>query len=163
MRSTNDELASRIEAVTRYRLAGASLADLRQIASESGWQVSERQLRRYVEQSDEVLASHVEKRRDRLLNLSIGRRELLYAKSVELGDYRTASAILKDLDTLLDLYPAAKHQHSGPGGGPIAHDVHHQLTDDERDAIRERLADRLAARLGRGPGIPFGNGDGHRN
>jgi hypothetical protein len=49
----------------------------------------------------------------------IAMRENLYGRAVISGDLRTALAVLQDLDELLGLYPAKRHEHTGKGGEPI--------------------------------------------
>jgi hypothetical protein len=70
----------------------------------------------------------------------------LHNKALEVGDYRTALAVLQDSAKLEGLYPDARvaMQLSGPSGGPIQTQ---ELTDDAIDA---RIAE-LEARLPRPP------------
>jgi len=151
----HDELERRVTEVLNIRLAGGQFSDLRQYASEQGWGVSDRQLRRYVEKSDAAVAAAVEQDRDRLLAMHLAQLRFLYTRAVEAADWRTALAIKKDEGELLSLYPArvVKNEHSGPNGAAIPHE--HQITDADRDAIRERLL----ARLGHRPGAPAGDPD----
>jgi hypothetical protein len=145
-KSTKAIVTQRVEEILTLRLASAAFVEIRQYASEKGWGVSERQLWRYIQDSDDVLAASQEPKREKQINLALAQRRLLHNKALEVGDYRTALAVLQDIAKLLDHYPAAKAtlQHTGPGGGPIQTE---NLTDDE---IAARLAE-LESRIPRTP------------
>jgi hypothetical protein len=70
----------------------------------------------------------------------------LYNKALEVGDYRTALAVVQDQAKLEGIYPDAKvaMQLSGPDGGPIQTE---NVSDDE---LEQRIAE-LEARLPRTP------------
>ena len=102
------QVAARLEEVIRIRLDGAQHHDICQYASEKGWGLSDRQVRRYTSQADKLLAERREKNRKLTVALSLARREALYARAVNAGDYRTALAILTDKDKLQGFYPADK-------------------------------------------------------
>jgi hypothetical protein len=80
--------------------------------------VSDGQLRRYIAKSDEALAVAVEKDRAKLFAKHLARRELVYAKCVEVGDFKGALACLKDQAELENMYPPAKHQHGADQDNP---------------------------------------------
>ncbi len=71
----------RVDDVLRLILAGAEFADIRQYASEQGWQVSERQVRRYQEAAYLRLAETADRDREQLrpLNRHVLRRRFLTA------------------------------------------------------------------------------------
>lgn len=98
------EYLRRIDAVLRIRLDGAQFHDVLQFASEKGWNLSERQLRNYMQAADNQLAQDQQTGRRRIIALHMGRREALYARAVNTGDYRTALAVLGDLAKLQGLY-----------------------------------------------------------
>jgi hypothetical protein len=143
-KATKTTVTQRVEEVLALRLAGAAFPEILQHSAEKGWGLKERQLREYIARSDELLAASVEKDRPKRLNLHLAQRRLLHNKALEVGDYRTALAVLQDSAKLEGLYPDAKvaMQLSGPGGGPIQTQ---ELTDDALDA---RIAE-LEARLPR--------------
>jgi hypothetical protein len=103
-KASRPELADRVAEVLRIRLDGAAFHDLIDYAHEKGWNVSERQLWRYVHKADELFAERRERSRRRLVALHQARREALYARAVNAADYRTALAILADLARLQKLY-----------------------------------------------------------
>jgi len=145
-KSDNATVLQRVEEILPLRLAGAAFVEIRQYAAEKGWGVSERQLWRYIRESDKLLAASVEKDRPKLLALHLAQRRLLLNKALEVGDYGTALRVLQDSAKLEALYPDAKvaMQLSGPGGGPIQTE---NVSDDELD---RRIAE-LEARLPRTP------------
>jgi hypothetical protein len=107
-KATKAEIANRVEEVLQVRLAGGGLAEIVRYAADQGWNVHERQLQTYIQRADELLAQSLEKDRGKLLALHLAQRRLLLNKTLEVGDYRTALAVLKDSADLQDLYPAAK-------------------------------------------------------
>jgi hypothetical protein len=145
-KATKATVAQRVEEILAMRLAGAGRVEIFRNASERGWGVCERQVETYIQRSDELLAQSLEHDRPKLLALHQAQRRLLLNKALEVGDYRTALAVLQDSAKLLDLYPASKAtlQHTGPGGGPIQTE---NLTDDD---IAARIAE-LESRVPRTP------------
>jgi hypothetical protein len=112
------------------RLAGATLTDLRHFVTAEKWGISDRQLRRYVEAGDKILAETLEKDREKLINLHRGRRTALFARAVDQGDFRTALAILRDQAELENIYPPKKVAPTNPEGTEPYHAG--VLSDEER-------------------------------
>jgi hypothetical protein len=104
MKATNATVIQRVEEVLKIRLLGAEFHDIREYAVEKQWNVSDTQLRRYIEKSDELLLDYIEKRRDRLMARHLAQRRALYARAMETGDLRTALAVVKDEAELQALY-----------------------------------------------------------
>src|SRR5262245_15773253 len=138
MKATTAIIRLRVEDVLRIRLDGAEGWDVRQYvaekeqAGEQPWKVeeggkplSERQIRRYVEQADRLLEESCRTSRKKLLRRHLARRRALYARAVNSGDLRTALAALRDEAELLGLYPAAEHRLKFDG------DVEVRVTHDE--------------------------------
>ena len=118
-RSTSQEVQARVEEVLRIRLDGAELWDVRQYASEKGWGVSDRQLRRYIAAAAEMIAEAACVDRAALVSLHLAKRRALYARAVQAGELRTALSCAQDEAQLLGLYPAQKHEVAGQGGGAV--------------------------------------------
>lgn len=116
MKATRATVLQRVEQVAELRVAGNSLRDIRHYAAEkdlaSGrpWRLSDRQLARYVQQADELIARRLDRDQSKRLCLSIARREAIYAKAFAAGDWRVALAVLKDLDELTGLYPGSLNE-----------------------------------------------------
>jgi hypothetical protein len=156
-RATEAEIALRVEEVLHARLNGAEAHDLRALAREKGWNVSDRQLWRYVTAADRLIAKHFEKDRDRLFRRHVFQRRALYARVLQDGDYRTGLAILKDEAELHGLYPAKRTELSGPHGGPLQTvSATVEMTESERAAAITALL----ARVGSGHGGPAASGQG---
>ncbi len=109
-KSTKATVAQRVEDVLTLRLAGAAFVQIRQYASENGWGVGDRQLWRYIQSSDDLLAADLEPDRRKNLALHLAQRRLLYNRALETGDFRTCLAIQRDLAQLQDLYPTGKRE-----------------------------------------------------
>src|SRR5438094_927843 len=106
MKSDKATVRQRVEAILQLRQLGAEFVDIRQYASEQTppWNVSDRQLRRYIEAGDALLERTLEKDRKKLLNRHISSRRALYARAMSTSDHKTALAVLKDEADLLHLY-----------------------------------------------------------
>jgi hypothetical protein len=117
MKSTKSEILKRVEEILQIRLSGAEFVDIRQHASENGWKLSDRQLRRYIARTDDILAQTLERDRDKIFNRHIGQRRALFARAMSVSDYPTCLRILKDEAELLGLYPA-RSASQGPEARP---------------------------------------------
>src|SRR5262249_8340988 len=105
MKSDKVAVNKRVEEVLEFRLLSAPFRAIRQHAADAGWNVSERQLWRYIEKSDKILAEERERDREKNFNKAIAQRDALFGRAVSVSDYRTAHGILQDRDQLLGLYP----------------------------------------------------------
>jgi hypothetical protein len=104
-KASKAEVTARVETIFELRLGGAGFADIRQYASaptDSGgkkldpWQVSDRQLWRYIAAADKLCQERFDAKAPHLLAQHLLRRERLFAHATETGDWRTALAVLKD-------------------------------------------------------------------
>ena len=66
--------------------------------------MSDSQLKKLIQKSDELLKERDDRSRARAIRLHVARRESLYARSVAAADYRTALAVLADDAKLRGLY-----------------------------------------------------------
>jgi hypothetical protein len=134
MRATEATIRARVDDILRVLLDGAQPWDIRQYVAdqvakgEPPWTVpdggkplSERQIRRYCDRADKLIAESCRTNRKKLLRRHLAQLRALSARAVASGQLGVARAIKRDEAELLDLYPAAKvkAQHSGPKGGPI--------------------------------------------
>src|SRR5262249_18513877 len=104
-KATKAEIAQRVEAVFELRLGGAGFADIRQYASAptdregkplEPWDVSDRQLWRYIDAAARLCRGRYAAPAPHLLARPLLRRERLSARAREVSDYKTALAVLKD-------------------------------------------------------------------
>jgi hypothetical protein len=98
-------LSKRVREVERLVVAGAEFPDIERFSAAQGWQVSRRQLRRYVTLAYERLSKAAKRDRRQLLGRHVTQRRALYAHSVKANDIRTALQILRDEAELEGLYP----------------------------------------------------------
>jgi hypothetical protein len=115
-RSDKATVITRVQEVSRLVLAGAEFADIRQFASDHGWQIGDRQVRRYIELVYERLAESTQRDREQLLGRHLMQRRALYARAVKSSDYRAALMILRDEAELSGLYPPTKVAPTTPDG-----------------------------------------------
>ncbi|HEX5272170.1 MAG TPA: hypothetical protein VFW33_16855 [Gemmataceae bacterium] len=121
MRATNPIHQLRVEDVLQIRLDGARHWDVRryvaekEAAGEQPWKVeeggkplSERQIRRYIDRADEMIADSCRSSRKRLMRNHVAYRHNLYARAVNKGDERTALAVLDSLAKLQGLFPTGE-------------------------------------------------------
>jgi hypothetical protein len=144
MKSTSLEAAQRVEEVFKLRLGGAEFADIRQFASapEQAWNVSDRQLWRYIAAADRLVKQRFDARAEHLLHRHLLQRRTLFAHAMGAGDFRTALSVLQDEAKLEGLYPAARTELTGRDGGPLQWaPALKDLSDDELSVLA-KLADR---------------------
>lgn len=127
----------RVAEILQIRLDGAAFHDCVAFANEKGWNVSERQVGRYIEAADELLAERQDRKRRRVIARHIAQRQALYARAVNAADFRTALAVLSDEARLRGLYPAERREHTGPKGTPIQHE--HVATVTAADVAAARV------------------------
>ncbi|HYV36908.1 MAG TPA: hypothetical protein VE988_14475 [Gemmataceae bacterium] len=118
-RSSAATVAKRVEQVIDLLLCGASIIDLCRFASEQKWGLDRRSVQRYAEKARELLAESLEHDREKLLADHLTRRKSLYARALQIGDYRAALAAARDEALLMGLYPSAKVMHEGDTENPI--------------------------------------------
>ncbi len=117
-RADKTEVNRRVAEILQMRLLGAEFHDIANHAEAEGWNVSERQLWRYVKAGDELLARTLDKDRERLLNRHLAQRRALFARAMSVSDYGTARAVLKDEAELLHLYDVMPSAGSRLDGAP---------------------------------------------
>ena len=165
MKSDQLTIRKRVEEILSLRLLGAEFVDIRQHAKQQKWRVSDRQLWRYIAQSDEALAETLEKDRGKQINRHIAQRRALYARAMSVSDYGTARAVLKDEAELLQLYdPPRGGGDNKPAAGPLkdSADVARvladqlgriaaaEITEGERSRLTVTLADSFLRALALG-------------
>jgi hypothetical protein len=118
MKSTKAEVAKRVSEVLKLRLGGAEFLDIREYANapEQGWNVSDSQLRRYIQQADALCKEYFDAKAEHLLARHLLQRRQLYTHALGAGDFRTALAVLKDEAELEGLYSADQGAPPDPGG-----------------------------------------------
>jgi hypothetical protein len=120
-RATAAGVKLRVEQVLRLLLDGAQFHDVCQFATENGWVLKERQVRRYMAKANDLLVLRQKDGRRKALARHSARREALYARALKAGDYRTALAVLDSLAKLQGLYPAPRET-AKPDTRPVKHD-----------------------------------------
>lgn len=123
---------ARLNEVLHLRLDGAARWDIceyvrvKEVDPASPWAVakrgrplSESQIERYIQKADAIIRESAARLRDGAVERHLAMRQARYAAACRAGDNATALACLKDEARLLGLYPAARHEHFGEGGGPI--------------------------------------------
>lgn len=134
------EFNQRVEAVLKIRLDGAQFHDLKQYATEQGWDVSDRQLFRYARAADALILKHAEENREVLIARHVSQRRSLYARAINAGDFSTALRILDSECTLLGLFPDSKK--TPPTDAPSVWGPALAGMNDEELAVLARVADR---------------------
>lgn len=106
----------RTNEVLKLLLAGAEFEDIRQYASDKGWQLCYRQIRRYLEWAYKRLAKATHRDQEQLLGRHLMQRRALYARALKTNDIRTALNVLRDEASLEGLYPPTKIAPTTPDG-----------------------------------------------
>ncbi|MDA7980751.1 MAG: hypothetical protein MPJ50_18500 [Pirellulales bacterium] len=105
-KSTKIAVISRVNDVLRLILAGAEFSDIRQFASQNGWNVSQRQIRRYIERAHRQFSKTTHRDREQLLGRHLMQRRAIYARAIRADDLKTALQVLRDEAALQGLYPS---------------------------------------------------------
>jgi len=112
-KSTKLVVQQRVEEIFQLRLGGAEFHDIREHAdaatddegkSREPWGVSDTQLRRYIAKADDLCRERFDANAKHLLSRHLLQRRRLYAHVMEIGDFKTALAVLKDEAQLQRLY-----------------------------------------------------------
>jgi hypothetical protein len=119
MKQTKAVIRQRVEEMLAVRLDGAMFHQIRQYAAEKGWNVSDRQLYRYIDASDALLEKTLEKNREKLIALHLAKRKNLFARCVNAGQFNVALACVRDEAELQDLYPTKGIKVTGQDSGPV--------------------------------------------
>src|SRR5438270_11848700 len=92
------EREARVHAILKLRLGGAEFPDICEWAAapEQNWNVSERQLWRYIQQADALCEKYFESKATHLLGRHLLQRRQLYAHALGAGDFGTALRVLQD-------------------------------------------------------------------
>ena len=104
-RATAAEVDARVSKVFDLILGGAIFGDILQFASESAWNLTDRQLREYISRATTLIREHRERDRDTLVSQHLAMRSRLYAVAVQGGEIASALRILQDQAALEGLYP----------------------------------------------------------
>ena len=118
----------RLREVLRIRLDGAGIWDVTEYVAEqeategSPWKLAEdekplsrRQIERYVQRADRLIAESTRESRKRSVRRHLARRERMYGAAMNAGDVRTALAVLQDEAQLRGLYPPKTMKVKGAG------------------------------------------------
>lgn len=155
-------IQQRVTELLSMRLAGAQWHDVIQHAEEENWNVSERQLCRYINKVDKLLAVKMEDTREKIFNRHLACRRTVYAKAMQAGDLQAALKALDSEAKMLGLNPEERRD----GDVAVQINVGIELTVEQRrtellgiiDSIRER------GRVGTHPGVIDGaSSNGHSN
>jgi hypothetical protein len=146
----------RVEQVFKMRLGGAEFADIAEYAAapEQNWQVSVRQLWRYIAAADALVKERFNARADHLLNRHILQRRQLYAHAMAAGDYSTALRVLDSEAKLENLFPVEKKELTGQAGTAIVLHLVEEVVGRPAP-ILEHIVEEVV--------VTNGNGRGHTN
>ncbi len=157
VKSTRIEYEQRVQAVLRLLVANAQFSDIRQHSQQQGWNVSDRQLRRYIDEAHSELAEMSQRNRKQQYGRHVMQRQMLFTQALKKGDLRTALRAAQDEAKLQNVYSDGKpvtpqREHSGmpAGSSPLScrERVVQMLDADSRDDQQQiRLLDQVAPRM----------------
>jgi hypothetical protein len=140
-KTTDAQVMQRVDEVLRIRLDGAQVHDIREYAREKGWDVCDRQLRRYIDRADRLLTRQLEKDRDKLFARHVAQRRALYARALNAADYSVALRVLDSEAELLGLFPEKNTKKNGENNGPPIQINVFQRAEDLAQQLRNRAVD----------------------
>lgn len=142
-RLTDAERALRIGEVHNLLVNGVRRADILRHASNKEWGVSSRTVDDYIARATAEIKAAATVDKEERLGRSLRRLENLYQATQRIQDHKTSLSVVKTEADLLGLAAPAKHELSGPDGGPIM--VEDMGRQKVLDAL-ERLAKRAEKR-----------------
>jgi hypothetical protein len=135
-KSNRITVASRVHDVMKLIVAGAEFPDIRQYATDKNWNLTERQIWRYVKAAHRQFAEAIGRDRDELLGRHLMQRRALYARALKVGDLRTALMVLQDEASLFGLYAPMKIAPTTPDGKEPFRLAVAQLNMDDLRALK---------------------------
>lgn len=118
-KATNAEIEQRISEVYQLVVNGARRAKILRHATDSGWDINERQIDRYIARATDMMREAAIVDREKELGRAIARLHDLYERAHADGNHATSLAILREMTQLTGVAAAAKLEISGPDGGPV--------------------------------------------
>ena len=115
-KSNRVTVATRVRDVMKLIVAGAEFGDIRQYATDHAWNLTERQIWRYVKAAHREFAKTIARDRDELLGRHLMQRRALFARALKNNDIRTALMVIQDEAQLLGLYAPTKIAPTTPDG-----------------------------------------------
>jgi hypothetical protein len=112
-KALNDQ---RITEVMQLILQGAEFNEIRQYAANKGWELTDRQVRRFINAAYKRTTDILQQKQEELLSRHLMQRRGLYARCLKAEDLRTALQVLHDEAQLIGLYPARKIAPTTPDG-----------------------------------------------
>jgi hypothetical protein len=135
------EMSRRVHEVFRLLLQGANFLDVKDYArsedqadGKTPWNVSDKTLHRMIRRAHVLLAEYAERDRGKLMAKSLARREFIYARAVQAGDYRAALRAADSQDALLGMFPSKSRPQPAPASD-TAGLVEEVLSDPDFKAV----------------------------
>ena len=129
-KSTNILIEQRVQDISEKLLDGWSRSEIFRYAAD--WGISTRQLDHYIRKGRELYESEVEEHRERVFKKHISRRERLFRKAYDSGNFKLAASILNDL-AKIDGSIVEKRQIEVSGNLS-----NHTISDDELDKLIQK-------------------------
>ena len=107
------EFMDRVSAVFLMLSNGQSSEKIVQYAAGSPWNVGKSTAYKYIRAANKLFAENAAHDRETMVGMAKVPLNDLFERAMQAGDLKTALAVQKELNALLDLYPAAKIEHSG--------------------------------------------------
>lgn len=150
---TNAELDRRINQVMKLIVNGVDRAGILQYTSEkTEWNVTDRTIDDYIAKATEIIKTYSAPLREDEMGKAMLRLTNLYARNMQINDFKAALATQKEINALLGMYAPEKKELTGKDGAPLFD----SLTDDER---ANRITALLDAARTRRSGQSVSDGD----
>lgn len=104
-KSTQAELEVRIQEMVKLVLSGLDRsAIIRYIAEKTNWDITDRTVDKYLQSARERIAEHGALDRAYEIGKAISRLNNLYARNLQINDFKAALATQKEINALFGLY-----------------------------------------------------------
>ncbi len=115
MKSNYATRDARVNECFKMLVEGATRADIQQYAAKN-WQITERPVDAYIAAANKLLEKDSKTIRESEIGKAANRLNSLYAKALEIQDYKTCLAIQKEIANLFGYNAPTQTEVSGKGG-----------------------------------------------
>lgn len=103
--ATHIEVRERVNKIFNLIVQGGfEFCQVRTLAEEEGWGVTDRQLYNYIDKADDKFEELANIHREKEFGRAISNLNLLFKEAFKESDYRTCLAVIKERNKLLGMY-----------------------------------------------------------
>ncbi len=129
-KSTAAEVARRVDQIVTCLINGLTRSQMIQYGQKQGWGVGPASIDQYIASAKVIFAEIANTKREVETGKALARYDMLFARNMQVSDFRTALASEKARCELLGLNAPKRQELTGANGGPLhVADARQQLLD----------------------------------